>query len=129
MILITGGRDQGKKAYAAELLGCGIAELTDGNICDLTDISGKKCITGYHMLIRRLLDMGEDPEEYTKCLCREAPDTVIVMDEIGCGIIPLERSERIWREAVGRCGCIIADNSAAVVRMVCGIADVIKGEL
>ena len=49
------------------------------------------------------------------------------MDEIGCGIVPMEKSERVWRENAGRCGCIIAANSVKVIRIVCGIPDIIKG--
>lgn len=129
MILITGGSYQGKKAFAAELLDCSPAEFADGRECAHSDLYGKKCITDYHILIRRLISSGKDPVEFTQRLCEDSSDTIIVMDEIGCGIIPLERSERIWREAVGRCGCIIADNSETVVRMVCGIPTVIKGVL
>ena len=50
------------------------------------------------------------------------------MNEIGCGIIPLEKSERKWREITGRAGCIIAERAETVYRVCCGIATVIKGE-
>ena len=57
----------------------------------------------------------------------ENPDIVIIINEIGAGIIPLEKSERIWREETGRAGCILAENSAEVVRVICGIPVKIKG--
>lgn len=129
MILITGGIGQGKHQYAADLLHCHTAELTDGRICDFDSVSGCRCITDYHALVRRLMDHGIDPAAFTEQLCRESPETVVVMDEIGCGIVPLEHSERVWRENTGRCGCIIADNSHTVIRMVCGIPFPIKGDL
>ncbi|MBR6242734.1 MAG: bifunctional adenosylcobinamide kinase/adenosylcobinamide-phosphate guanylyltransferase, partial [Ruminococcus sp.] len=65
---------------------------------------------------------------FTQELCRNSPEMIIVIDEIGCGIVPVEKSERVWRENVGRCGCIIAENSELVIRVVCGIPTVIKGD-
>ena len=129
MILITGGIGQGKHKFAADLLHCDADALTDGCSCELSAVSGCSCITDYHILVRRLMDNGIDPVGFTEKLCSEYPDTVVVMDEIGCGIVPLDRGERIWRENTGRCGCIIADNSHTVIRMVCGIPISIKGEL
>ena len=57
------------------------------------------------------------------------PEIIFIINEIGCGIIPLEKSERIWREQTGRAGTVIAKNSDTVVRIICGIPTVIKGEL
>jgi len=31
------------------------------------------------------------------------------MDEIGNGIIPIEKSERIWREEAGKVGCYVTE--------------------
>ena len=67
---------------------------------------------------------GTDPLEFTKNL--DMP--IVIMNEIGSGIIPLDKSEREWREISGRAGCIIADKAIEVVRVCCGIATVIKGE-
>ena len=51
---------------------------------------------------------------------------LIIMDEIGCGIIPLEKSERLWREAVGNVGCFLAERAEGVERIICGTAVRIK---
>ena len=49
------------------------------------------------------------------------------MDEVGCGIVPVERLERDYREAVGRAGQLLAQNASQVFRVICGIPVRIKG--
>ena len=112
MILITGGAAQGKKEYARRTFG-----------------DGRKIIFAYQDTVRELLRAGEDPQAYTEELLRTQPDIVIIMDEVGCGIVPMEKEDRIWRDACGRCGCRIAAQADTVVRMICGIPTAIKGEL
>lgn len=125
MTLITGGAFQGKTSYAMQFSD----SVTDGVSCEICDAKTSKILRNYHILVRRLLDSGVDAEVFTKELCIENPECIILIDEIGCGIIPMEKSERIWREAVGICGCILAENAENVIRMVCGIPTAIKGDL
>lgn len=47
-------------------------------------------------------------------------------DEVGCGIVPMEKSERDYREAVGHAGQMLAAAAAEVYRVQCGIAARIK---
>ena len=54
------------------------------------------------------------------------PPAVITLDEVGCGIVPMEKSERDYREAVGHAGQMLAAAAAEVYRMQCGIAVRIK---
>ena len=124
MVMITGGAYQGKTAYAMQNCGIPANEITDGKSCVPEEALKARCITDYHELVRRL---GDEGMTFTEELCHRNDEAVIIMDEIGCGIIPLEKSERVWRENVGRCGCIIAAHSETVVRMVCGIPTFIKG--
>jgi len=51
---------------------------------------------------------------------------VIVADEIGCGVVPVDRNDRTWREATGRALCVLAQKSENVTRVVCGIGVCIK---
>lgn len=51
---------------------------------------------------------------------------IVICDEVGCGIVPVERSERLYRDAVGRTACLLAEKAEAVVRLQCGIPAMIK---
>ncbi len=110
MVLVTGGAYQGKTAYAKE-------HYND------------KMIQDYQNIIKKLMQEGKDPIAYTESLIRHAPDAVIILREVGCGIIPISEENRKWREMVGKCGCMIAENADTVIRLCCGIPEIIKGEL
>ncbi|MGN0600901.1 MAG: bifunctional adenosylcobinamide kinase/adenosylcobinamide-phosphate guanylyltransferase [Oscillospiraceae bacterium] len=127
MIIITGGAFQGKKEYAKKRFGFSDEDILNGGSCDLDTIFTAKCVTDYQLAVKRLLEENADPEEFTRRLCRENSGAVIIINEIGGGIIPLEKSERVWREETGRAGCIIAENSREVIRFVCGVPMKIKG--
>ena len=51
---------------------------------------------------------------------------MIVSDEIGSGIVPIDQNDRLWRETVGRALCTIARQAEQVIRVVCGIGVRIK---
>ena len=127
MIMITGGAFQGKKEYVKNRFGFSDDEILNGGSCELDAVFTAKCVTDYQLAVKRLLEENADPEEFTRRFCRENSGAVIIINEIGGGIIPLEKSERIWREETGRAGCIIAENSREVIRLVCGVPVKIKG--
>lgn len=127
MIMITGGAFQGKTEYAKKRFGFSDNEIFNGGSCELEAVFTAKCVTDYQLAVKRMLEKNVDPEEFTRRLCRENSGAVIIINEIGGGIIPLDKSERIWREETGRAGCIIAENSREVIRLVCGIPTKIKG--
>lgn len=124
MVLITGGLASGKTKYAASRFGC---TITDGASCNFDEIWDAECISHYHQLVERMLAAALDPLEITTRLCSKNPDAIILMTEIGCGIVPIEKNERIRREMCGRCGCILAEQSDEVIRMICGIPQLLKG--
>ena len=87
---------------------------------------GKPVIGDFHLTVRKLLKEGGDVPSYVSRLCEEQPDAVIVSDEIGSGIVPLDPFERAWREAAGRALCTVAAHSDQVTRVICGIGVRIK---
>lgn len=78
-----------------------------------------------HLAVRAALEAGRDPMDLLPGLI----GTVTTCDEIGCGVVPLDRSDRDWREAVGRLCCALADQADLVVLVVCGLPQVLKGTL
>ena len=129
MILVTGGAFQGKKNFVTKRFGLQETDILNGEHCDFEVVFSSKCVADYHLLVKRLMEEKIDPLEFTEKLCERNPEIIVILNEIGCGIIPIEKSDRIWREQTGRAGCIIAQNSSAVVRICCSIPTLIKGEL
>lgn len=126
MILITGGAYQGKTAFARTHFP---DIITDGAECGFDEAQSAKILNHFHTLVRRLTENGADAEAYTKAFCTANPNCIVLIDEIGSGIIPMEKTERIWREKVGRAGCILAEHADTVIRVICGIPLALKGEL
>jgi adenosylcobinamide kinase/adenosylcobinamide-phosphate guanylyltransferase len=69
---------------------------------------------------------GADVRALTGQLLLEHPDCIIISDEIGNGIVPMEHEEREYRELTGRLLCELANKADRVERIVCGIGERIK---
>ncbi|MBQ9383762.1 MAG: bifunctional adenosylcobinamide kinase/adenosylcobinamide-phosphate guanylyltransferase [Ruminiclostridium sp.] len=124
MIMITGGAFQGKTEYMKKRFSLSDDEIADGGSCDISGLAKSRFIKHYELAVKRMMSETIDPLGFTEGLDCEA----IEINEIGCGIIPLDKSEREWREMTGRAGCILARKAAEVVRVCCGIPTFIKGE-
>lgn len=111
MILVIGGAYQGKRAWAKKNIG---------------DFESGAAVYSYHERIRDMTEKGIDAEEYTRRLCEDTNIRLITLDEVGMGIVPADKTERMWRELVGRCGCILAESAEAVYRVSAGIGVKIK---
>lgn len=111
MILIVGGACQGKGDWAREVLGAREEQI----------------VAHVEREIRALLDAGLDPEQEIRRLAEGWADAVLLLDDISCGVVPMDAADRAWREAVGRCGAHLARRADKVVRVFCGIGTVIKG--
>lgn len=129
MILITGGAYAGKTDYVMQTFAVQAEEIIDGRFCSFEAVMTAKCIRNYHLLVRRLLADGQNPVAFTEMLLCTNPDAVVIQDEIGCGIVPIEKEERLWREQVGWCGCLLAEHAEQVIRVCCGCASVIKEKI
>lgn len=129
MRLVIGGACQGKRVYVMETYGIREEEILDGASLKPEKVSAgmeARCINNFHIFVKRLLAEGKAPREITEKLIDENPELIVIMDEIGNGIIPLEKSDRIWREETGRIGCFLAERAESVERIVCGLRMRIK---
>ena len=129
MILIIGGRAQGKLEFAGTLCGAQTREkevAADGE-CDPVEAAfSSPYLCHLEQYVRRLLEEGADPMVFLDRLMRENPCAVVIMDEIGYGIVPADALLREYRETVGRVGQRLAAFSDSVYRVVCGIGTKIK---
>lgn len=87
---------------------------------------GAELFPAFHETLWQAMQETGDPGAYVEAFIAAHPKAVVVADEIGCGIVPLDPGDRAWREAVGRGLCRIAQASERVTRVYCGIGMVIK---
>lgn len=109
MILIIGGACQGKTTYAKEHFEKEYAIIDE-----------------YHLKVREQLKAEKDPLKEAKKLIMERDDCVIISNEVGYGLVPIDAFEREYREAVGRVNCYLAGKASRVIRITCGIGTSIK---
>lgn len=123
MILIVGGAYQGKLGYAKKRYGLDENDIIEGD--DMQNISSAKCIDRFEKFVYY---HGENAVKAAEKLLTENPDVIIIMTEIGSGIIPLDKTERRRRELAGQTGCFLAERAETVIRMTCGIPQLLKGD-
>ena len=126
MELYIGGYAQGKLQYVSDKYGIPAERISDGAVEDYRRMEGKVIYDHFHLWVRRLLEQGVDVEAALEELLAAQPDALIISDEIGCGIVPMDAFEREYREKTGRLLCAIAARADRVERIVCGIGQRIK---
>lgn len=117
MILIIGGAHQGKLEYALRHFGLTKADTA----YDFAGAETKPLFSGLHAAVRRALEAGEDPALAMERVLEKNPSVVVLCDEVGCGVVPMDAGEREWREAVGRLCCSLAARAETVERVFCGL--------
>jgi len=136
MVLITGGRYQGKLESVLK----GVAYRTD-DVLDFShlnspeyaheniDYSKKK--VWYHLedYVRSLTMSGADTSQLEKMvrnLYEKYKPEVVIISETGSGVIPMDKYENLYREVTGRISVYFADKADEVYRVVCGLQMKIK---
>lgn len=121
MLFVIGGAYQGKLDYVKERF-----ELKDEDIFTCTkdgqpDLS-KRCIYHYENFVwYGMKNEVSVPTEFGQ-------DKIIIMDDINCGVVPIDPEIRAWREAVGRAGSAISRFADEVVRVYCGLSKTLKSK-
>ena len=139
MILVTGGSSQGKREFVRQYLGGQDTEpvvWTEGAEASWEEFMDGRFCRDFQLFVRRVMEgsvvpYGHEPEgPVTAQLLEELfagpEDRVLVTDETGCGIVPADAFERLYREETGRLCCRIAGEAEEVWRVCCGIGMRIK---
>lgn len=130
MILVIGGAFQGKKEYVKKQFSLTDQDFADGNLCSEEELYQAKAVLHFHEYVRRSLQTGHSTEElntFAERLCRKNSRLIVVCNELGSGVVPVEAFDRNWRETTGRLCCRLAAAAEEVHRVNCGIGTVIKG--
>ena len=109
MIFVTGPLFSGKQMYIQKALGLSDREFRACSVRDVQDMAS-----------------GADPEILADQL---AENRIVIATEIGGGVVPADPAEREKREAAGRLACLLAERADTVIRVCCGLPQVLKGNL
>lgn len=127
MILIVGGAFQGKKEYAEKITGIPAEQMTDGAECSMEEIYSCRCLYHFHEWVRRQMPDLKDYEQAAGRIYEANPDLILIANELGYGVVPVNAFDRKYRETEGRILTCLAQKSKEVHRVMCGIGTVIKG--
>lgn len=122
MQLVIGGAHQGKLHWVLQQTG-----YTQNDVAStLLAAMQRPVLNALHEEVRKCLQEGISPQELVKGLLDRNPEVIILCDEIGCGVVPVDAFERAWREETGRICCMLAEKAVRVDRIFCGLATCIK---
>ena len=120
MILIIGGAYQGKLTFAKETFG-----ITDADvyICSEDEIDfSKRCI----YQIEVFTACNEDPIGYFETHREDWQDSILICQDIFCGVVPMGAENRAWRQKTGRLCQYLAGEAQQVSRIFCGLEQRLK---
>lgn len=127
MKLLIGGYAQGKIRYALCKYDVKADRVWESEIPeDIKVKSGLVIINHFHNWVKTRILQGGCPEEEILRFVEKYPDCVIVSDEVGNGIVPIDAFEREYRERTGRILVELAARAEEVERVICGIGQKIK---
>lgn len=124
MKMIIGGAFQGKSQLAEKTYPD--IKWVRGAEAELETIMKAEGVLGLHDFIREEMKKGRDVSGLAEMLIERNPDVILVSDEVGYGVVPIDAFDREYREKVGRICTKLAAYSSRVIRVVCGIGTVIK---
>lgn len=130
MILIIGGAYHNKLAYALKTYNILKEDMQNGRQCPVNEAFSKKGIYNLHLLIKRYMEQGLlNSENYFQIIeqINNSNIEIIICNEIGSGIIPLDKFEREYRDMVGRIVSELSAISHKVERIYYGIPTILRG--
>ena len=109
MIFITGPLFAGKKEYIRTALGLTEEAFAAAAVWNVQDLAAS----------------AADLDALAESL---AQNRVVIATEVGGGVVPMDAGQRAGREAAGRLACLLAKRADTVVRVCCGLPQLLKGE-
>ena len=125
MDLIIGGAYQGKRELAKRKYGFSDADIyTCGEESGIA--FGTRCIDKIEEFTLKCVREGQDAVEIFKEHRGEWQDSVLICQDIFCGVVPMGADMRAWREATGRLCAFLSGEAVNVFRVFCGLEQRLK---
>ena len=133
MILIIGGAYQGKLDYAKkeydikenDVFMCSAGKSVEPGVHPVIDFS-KKCVNSIEEFTFACISAGVEPLDYFVEHEAEWQDSILICEDIFCGVVPLGADLREWRQATGRLCKYLSQQAESVIRIFCGLEQKLK---
>lgn len=124
MHLIIGGAYQGKLSYAMETY-----QFTPQDVftCTGTDIDfSRPCINELGAFALACVRENRSPSAYFQEHEPEWAESVLICDDLFCGVVPLSAEDRAWRQETGLLCQYLSKKAQHVTRIFCGLEQKLK---
>ena len=125
MKLIIGGAYHGKLDYVREHAHPAVSVYqcteTEGQI----DFS-KDIINSLHLAVLAQRRNDINPLVYFEGNLERLKSKTIICDDISCGVVPIDKEMRLWRETVGRVLVLLSTHAEEIIRIFYGLGTKIK---
>lgn len=125
MIIVFGGAFQGKTEFAKNKF-----NLSDSDVCDCAKSADidfeKKIIAHIEKFILRLIQNEESVFDYFEENHDKFSDKIIICEDVCCGVVPIDKQLRLYRDNVGKQMQIFCREASEVYRVFCGLGEKIK---
>ena len=118
MILIIGGAYQGKLAFAKNTLGIRDIYTCSGATIDFSH----DCI----YKIEEFTFAHPDPVAYFQAHREQWQNSVLILEDIFSGVVPIGAENRAWRQRTGRLAQYLSGEADRVSRIFCGLEQRLK---
>lgn len=133
MILIIGGAYQGKLDYAkkeynlkeSDVFVCSAGKSAESGGYSVIDFS-KKCVSSIEEFTFACISAGVEPLDYFVEHEEVWQDSILICEDIFCGVVPLGADLREWRQATGRLCKYLSQQAESVSRIFCGLEQKLK---
>ena len=125
MILIYGGVYQGKHEYAKERYGLDSSCFT-GISKENINLDCIKAIDDINSFVRLCVREGKEAKEELEARRSLWQDSILIMDDVSSGLVPMNAEDRAYREMCGRLTCFLAREADEVYRVFCGLPQRLK---
>ncbi len=120
MILIIGGAYQGKLDFAKNHFG---VDEEDIHTCTAGEIDfSKRCI----YKIEEFTYVHIDPIGYFQANREHWENSILICEDIFCGVVPMGAENRAWRQRTARLCQYLAAEATQVSRIFCGLEQRVK---
>ena len=124
MVLIIGGAYQGKLDWAKERFG-----FSDEDVFSCRDAQidfSRSCIDHLETFSLACVRDGIDPVALFEAHTEEWQRSVLICQDISCGVVPMSAELRQWRNETGRVCRYLAQRADRVSRIFCGLEQRLK---
>ncbi len=124
MIVVFGGAYQGKTDFVKKKFGIKDEEIF---FCREGDIDfEKKAIAHIERFVLERIKNGEGVFSYFEENKAKFSDKIIISDDVCCGVVPIEKTLRLYRDNVGKQLQIFCREASEVYRVYCGLGEKLK---